>query len=588
MANLDELLREAMNKLNVLKNEAHERLDSIETEKENYIDMNRSYLDSIDTFQEQPVIIIDIPKENMPYIKKISDLLDEYKCEYEKIKNVLDYDTDKNLNDFFKSVELLQNINPDDLLRRIKEATETCDKKFLVVTREIENVNLRLNKAKQLVETSLRSGSYMVSKTNYRNLRKRSDLLKNQRGKAIVKDIKDLIRLNKSFFDKTITYLESSMTFLNSPTVNDDLYNKEMEKIESKKDEINAKISEYNSQIDISKKNVILIDKIYKLYDQYIQTKNENLLNDLLSELSNFKLISQRNIKLTTYEKEDIPVEEVDEEKPVIEDKPINVNIPKVLDNDYFRFPDTKCIVCFLGDEDDTIKKDIEKHFDNSNRKSVLDELNSIFTSLALYEDYIRDKGSKPWNKSVKKTQALLKAPFDFEYRRYGVSRDCFRIHAITRYSTLLQELGYGSGKIMFFGAVGVNDCKEKTDAYKRLGSRAIEQLSNNGDVHILRPNFDYIEHITRGYIPVSLLSENDKELKKNGKFSGLHKGCIERAIEHSKYILYDALDDTSKENVKKYLDDYFIKQTTMLFNLLKDYAKDNSNNQTYNYIYKE
>lgn len=582
MSSLDEILKESMDKLDILKNQVEVRKENIEADRDDYIDSNSNILNSIDTFEEEPIITIDIPKENIPYIKKISDILDEFKCEYDRIKQILEYDTDKNLTDFFKLVELLHEIDPYGLLERIKSATEICDKKYLVVTREIENVNLRFNKAKQIVERSLRSGTYMVSKTNYKNLRKRSDLLKNQKGKAVVKEIKDLIRLNEPFFSKTLSFLESTMESLNSPIISDESYNNEMNRIERKKLEITEKIREFDNQLDDSTKYLVEINKIYELYDKYIHTNDNDILNSLLIKLSNFKLISQRDVKILTYEKEEISEEiEITKVKEIYE--PVIIK-PKTLDNDYFRDSSTKCIICFLGEENDTIKEDIEKHFDNSARKPVLDELYNIFTTLSLQEEYIRNKGGKPHNSSSKKILSLLKSPYDFEYRRYGVGRDNFRIHAITRYSSLLEELGYGEGRIIFFGAVGVNDDKLKTDAYYRIGRRAVKDISC---VHSkLSNNFDYIEHITRKYIPLDLLSDQDKFKNNMGQFGFKNSDKIDASIEGGKYIYYDLLDKNSQSNVKEYLDDYFVKQTTILFDLMKDYVKDKTICQSLNYNY--
>ena len=137
--------------------------------------------------------------------------------------------------------------------------------------------------------------------------------------------------------------------------------------------------------------------------------------------------------------------------------------------------------------------------------------------------------------------------------------------------------MGYGSGKIVFFGAIGVNDDKLKSDAYSRLGKRAIEERSDRGKTAKLRPNFDYIEHITRRYIPVKLLSDEDKSTINYIGFNGKTKGSIDTIIENKKYVLYDLLDEQSKKNVKDYLDEYFINQTTMLFDIIDDYKKGNT-----------
>ena len=90
MSSLDEILKESMDKLDILKNQVEVRKENIEADRDDYIDSNSNILNSIDTFEEEPIITIDIPKENIPYIKKISDILDEFKCEYDRIKQILE------------------------------------------------------------------------------------------------------------------------------------------------------------------------------------------------------------------------------------------------------------------------------------------------------------------------------------------------------------------------------------------------------------------------------------------------------------------------------------------------------------------
>ena len=85
---------------------------------------------------------------------------------------------------------------------------------------------------------------------------------------------------------------------------------------------------------------------------------------------------------------------------------------------------------------------------------------------------------------------------------------------------------------------------------------------------------FDFIEHITRGYIPKKLFSDEDIKKSEKGMFLSKLKGNIDMSIEHGRFVLYDLLDDSTKSNVKKYLDDYFIKQTNMLFEIKDKYDK--------------
>ena len=344
--------------------------------------------------------------------------------------------------------------------------------------------------------------------------------------------------------------------------------------IQRRKDEVKNNINELNRKIEECNNSLQSINNIFKLYEEYNLNPTNELLIELTGELTNLVVISQRESKLITYEakEKEIPVEE---EKTILEkNEEIEDIKPVELDNDYFRNPNTNYLICFLGDENNTINEDIDYHFDKSNIKPVLSELYYVFTTLTTKQDYIKDKGGNPHEGCSKKALKLLQKPFDFSYKRFGVRNDKFRIHAISRYSNLLKELGYGSGNIIFFGAVGVNDDKEKSDAYNRLGTRAIDQLSNKNDVPKLRPNFDFIEHITRGYIPKKLFSDEDIKKSEKGMFLAKLKGNIDMSIEHGRFVLYDLLDDTTKSNVKKYLDDYFIKQTNMLFEIKDKYDK--------------
>ena len=137
--------------------------------------------------------------------------------------------------------------------------------------------------------------------------------------------------------------------------------------------------------------------------------------------------------------------------------------LAKELDNiQYYLDGDIRNIICFLGNDNDSLDKDIDSHFsDNSSKPIILRELNDIFNKLVFDSNYIQI-GGKPKYFTDDKVKAIQATPYKFNYKRFGVSKDQFRIHAIDRQSKLLQKLGYGSGHIIFFGAIGVNDDKEK------------------------------------------------------------------------------------------------------------------------------
>ena len=343
--------------------------------------------------------------------------------------------------------------------------------------------------------------------------------------------------------------------------------------IEKKITETAARLDEFDEAIDNLIMRLDKLDEIEELYLEYKKTKSSVVLEKLVSEISLLPEISTRDLKLLSYkpgEKAPISIEEPPEEETEIE-KPME-NIKEVeIDSDYFRRPETTRIICFLGTDTNSIVSDINYYFDKTAKIKVLEKISTIFNILFSSRDYISKSGGDPNDSTSKKTLTLLDTPFNFTYRRYGEGKDKFRIHAIKRHSKLLEDLKFGEGNIIFFGAVGPNDDNEKWKAYDRVGSRAVD--ISNGKKTKLQPTFDYIEHITRGYIPKSLLSDNDKAILAAGKFSSVLKGNIERSIEQQKYILYDVLDDTSKENVKTWLSDYFIEQTNKLFEI-KDMLK--------------
>ena len=344
---------------------------------------------------------------------------------------------------------------------------------------------------------------------------------------------------------------------------------------ENKRDEIKKNISNVDNDLAACNRKIDTIKEVYDLYNSYKNKVDPDikLVASLSGELSKLGVLSKRDLKIilhTKKEKEEVKeekVEEIIEEKTIIESE-----TKKELDDlEYFSKPDTKDIICFLGKEGDSIMEDLSKHFDNSSRPKVIRELTDIFNELYSGENYIETGGS-PNPDSNRNALALLKSPYKFNYKRFGVRCDDFRIHAIQRHSELLKNLGFGQGDIIFFGAIGVNDSKEKSYAYDRLGRRSVSKLSSTGREATLRSNFDYIEHITRNYVPIELLSSNDSEKLSIGEFNKQAKGGIDKSIENSKYVLYDVVDEDTKKNVYNYLYSYFTKQSQMMFDIINEY----------------
>ncbi len=343
------------------------------------------------------------------------------------------------------------------------------------------------------------------------------------------------------------------------------------EKIEQRKNEIVSHLNEYNQSIDEIKKKIAEIESAKELLNSYKDTYDEEELMKLISVLSDLLILSSRDVKIITYRPSEKNVKEEVEEtsKPVIKSS-IPLVSEKVLDDPlYYKKADTQNIICFLGKDDDDIFTDISDHFDFSNRPFIVSELVSLFNVLYKNADYENKTGGNPKYFSSSKVRAY-REKLGFNYKRFGVSQAQYRIHAVTRDSKLLKELGYGTGRVTFFGALGVNDDNEKTGAYDRIARRGISAM---GTPVKLQPNFDYIEHITRRYIPIELLSEADKGRLHYGMFNGNLKGTsTKKAIEGFGYMYYDILDTESKENVKKWLDNYFMRQSEKMFEIINEH----------------
>ncbi len=375
-----------------------------------------------------------------------------------------------------------------------------------------------------------------------------------------VKIYKDLVKTCLQNINKWRTLIEEEMEEIKKREIDNAVKAKYKEK-----DKFILELEKLRTAAIKHKSNDDALRNLNGQINEYLDTADEDLLVSICEELLKRGIITNRTFKSILYKKvEKVPeeskeiIEESNEEpeKEVKEEK-------NELDTEYFKRSSTKCLICFLGNNGNDIMSDLDRHFDNADKKVVLDELLSLFNGLYSDENFSPLTGGNPASKAARR---LLEFPYKFSYKRYGISKDVYRLHAIKRHSSLLKELGYGNGDIIFFGALGVNDDKLKTDAYNRIAGRVFASVDNR---IVLRDEFDYIEHITRGFIPSELLSEEDEKRKKLGQFHGKLKGTSQdKSIENGKYILFEALGDASKENIIKYLNGYFYDQTTKIFDI--------------------
>lgn len=382
-----------------------------------------------------------------------------------------------------------------------------------------------------------------------------------------IRQIKDALRKAQSFCEKNIKYLDNAANILlkNKDRVSNKSTIKTETSIDRRREEIRTHLKEINGKIDKNQETLATIDSIYGLKEGLKENNDVQKFIEMVEKMKSLGIISTREAKKLTYfkpEKAEVVVEEV---KPEV--KPMETQ-PQELDADYFRRPNTECIICFLGDEKDSFVKDIIG-FDNSNRKPILRTATDLFEKIYSQSGFEFDATGVPNLGPGKEAKLLTYPPYKFDYKRQGTNRDKYRLHAIRRHSDLLEKLGYGKGNIIFFGAVAPTDDKNNTKLFDVVGNRCIQALPENGTPAILKPSLDYIEHITRGYVPKALLSLSDNVKLKSGRFI---KG--DDTIENYGYVAYDKLDATTQANVKKWLEDYFIEQTNTLFSIKDMYEK--------------
>lgn len=381
--------------------------------------------------------------------------------------------------------------------------------------------------------------------------------------------IESFYKIARPFIEKVEVYCENCIDEMNEAIK--DIQN-EMHDLRIK--EVNGNLAKFEESINARKESLETSKEVKELYEEYKTTNDKDILLKLVNQLTDLLILSQRDFKLIIHElnkadKEEEVIKEVKAE--VIEEPKVLTEVitKELVDPDYYKKSDSQNIICFLGEEGDDIFTDLNDHFDNSNRTYVLSELVGLFNVLYKNRDYTAKTGGNPKYFSSSKVRAYL-TRLGFNYLRFGVSKAQYRIHAIYKDSELLKKLGYGTGRVVFFGALGVNDDNEKTGAYERIARRGIQ---NTGNTVKLQPNFDYINHIMDGYVPASFLSMADKQKGFMGDFTGVIKGTkIKKAIENLKYINYDILDNETKANVKEFLDSYFEKQSEEMFATINEY----------------
>ena len=458
------------------------------------------------------------------------------------------------ISEFRKLVGAIKTNVTDDAYDNLKSLASSARMPFLYGRKDITKINDFSDKIFMEMLSIDSNNPLFNAKLSYAEKQK------------IINETKEYLIPIYNFYQKSVEFFKKLITYFES---NIDNKKKRIEFI--KKEEHDKKINEAENVIYKAKEHKSDLDSILlsmeharKLYEELKDNEDENVLHELTDVLLNISAISQHDSKILTYKS---TTKETPKEQPKKEEKNEIKETVKVkeIDSDYFRRKDTVRIICFLG-EGNPIMDDINNYYDKPAKIQTLEKISNIFNQLFSSPAHIARTGGDPSGATSKKTLTLLDPPYNFTYRRYGEKRGIYRLHAIKRHSNLLEELGYGSGDIVFFGSIGPNDDNEKKFAYNRLGSRAVDVA--NGKKTKLQPSFNNIEHITRGYIPISLLSDEDKEKLKKSGFSCKLPGGIEQTIEDSKYILFESLDNTSKNNVKKWLEDYFIEQTNKLFEM--------------------
>ena len=566
-------LLEALGKLEEYEDTINEEIKILEELKTKYQDSNKEVLDEKpEDYENDEILGIRATiKHRETTIGNINDLLKIFTNQLTQIGLVRNFSLGiRDITEFVKMASVVYsgaNVITDTYMQ-------------LQNLSKVSSVPLKFN-VKDLDKIQKAKKNIMMAMITYepKNPISKVDTTYEEKLKAInvtkknLPPIEEYYKITIPFLNDVIKYCESCISEMNEAIkdIQNEMHELRVKEVNHNLGVIDNKIKEREESLESSK-----VAK--ELYNEYKTTGDKETLVRLTCELTDLLVLNQRDSKLIMHEltkKEE--KEEVLEEIPVVEEVklPTEVTVKELKDPDYFKKPETQNIICFLGEDGDNIFEDLNDHFDNSNRSYILYELVSLFNILYKNKDYTGKTGGNPKYFSSPKVRAYL-TRLGFNYMRFGVGKAQYRIHAIYKDSELLKKIGYGTGRVVFFGALGVNDDNEKTGAYERIARRGI---LNTGNTVKLQPNFDYIYHIMDGYIPASFLSEADKQKGFMGDFTGVIKGTkTKKAIENLKYVHYDILDSISQANVKKYLDDYFEKQSEITFDTINEYKSRKKN----------
>lgn len=564
----NDLLKEAIERLADTKQEIIDKIDSYEAEIRRYKESNKELEDNftIEVNNEKTEKWTKSLQAGKKVKETLEGLKEVFSRQREIVKTILEYNTNfGNLDQFFDLVLLIDGLDTQFLYETCCDTSKVTKIVFPYKASDITRFN------EKRISVLMKVDLMLQEKAIY------GHSISNKQSLAL--EVKGMLNSLKfiDFYDTFIKYFNSNLKEVDKIAKDNGKKLQEVREneIAKRKEEINNNIREINRKIDECKKSLVSIGEIYTLYDEYKKTESQDTLIEITTKLADLVVISQRESKMITHDEKEKATKKVETVAPVkveVDHKPLQIK--QVIDpgffpeeeSDYFTWDTTEKIICFLGPDDDTIIDDINNEFDKSARPIVSAKLVDLFEQLRNQNENKKEQGGNPHQGTTRKVLALLGNPFHFNYRRYGTGRDPYRIHAIERHSDLLKDLHFGKGNIIFFGSAGLNVEENKADSYNRLGRRAIKELT----VPItLRTNFDYIEHITRDYIPLELLSDSDKEKYSLGRFDQKMKGGKSKTIE-SKYIHYKALDQKTMTNVHNWLFDYFVKQTSMMVDIYK------------------
>ena len=557
----EEILNNAMESLEEIRRMIRIEIALSKAEIDRYKESNQELEEDyeiVEVYNSETQKLTDSLKAHKIVRQRVENYRDMYDNQKKFYEVMLKYNTNfGNLDDFFAGVLHIDGIDSQELYKICLDISKTTSVKLPFKTSDFD----KFNKIRGL---ALMPADKIYTKKKYMGPMAITMAEKQQAAEIIKKNLKDPFFVE--MYDKLIKYFKDNLKRIdeiaeeNSEKIQE-IRDKEIEK---RKNEVNSHIKEFETRIEKDKVLLASIDGVYKLYDEYKKTPTKEILLKLSAELANLVVLDQREAKILTYQPTNKPkAEEVKETKEVKEEKPATEEpSSEEFDNDYFTKKKTERIICFLGPDDNWIYNDIDK-FDRALKIKICDKLNDLFTTLKSTNNNPFN-GHGPGPEVSDFTKLLLKTPINAIYRNYGTSGTPYRIHAIEKTSEFLRKLGFGKGRIVFFGSIGANNDEDKTDTYNRVGSRAIRKINSHGAAPELRSNFDYIEHIIRGYIPVSFLSKKDQDAVFKYKSNKV------KVIENKKYIYYDVLTDESINNVRSWLIEYFANQTNKMDQIIK------------------